>query len=331
MSQEIVFGRCDYCSTSFDSGFYGNLLSVENCVEDKNWCEYLNKDNCYRCDVTINNIQSRYECKYVSSISDCVDQITVCFDDNRCDGLTPIQCEAVNNFCDRPLAPGETFENLGFNKINDGEIIRNTQLQISRCGTARTRVTDNCGSLQPDDQGPECLPFSDNYIDEENCLSKKSSMYDLAGCTDNSCSNISNPKTRDCCISESNCLGSSIGCNGYKLLGYKLCQENPELENCKNPCSTRLNYPEPWKSDICYYVCPSIVWQNFWLKDGQENFSQCSEPPINSEERICSEEYYNLCKLFNCNIDPECENKWEYETGIRDRNYPYEYPRVYKD
>ena len=345
MSKQISLGRCKHCSTSADTGFYGNLLTVDNCVLDTQNCQYLNPQNCHRCDVTINHLQSRYECKYVSSIEHCIDELTVCTDPDRCVGLTSQECQDTNDFCNRPKAPQESYTKLGFDFINDGMIMWNLQLQISKCGTARTRPFDNCGTPFPQDQGPECLPFSENYIEHTpstetlKCPSGEKSMFSKI-CTDPHCTNVSNPNTTDCCISESNCIGTVIGCDGYKAQGYKLCQENPELESCGNPCVTLLDYPEtPWKGDICYYMCPTKKQQKFWFVDtiGFPPFqptdqSGCTPFPYNPQERVCSEEYYNLCKLAGCAVDPDCEEQWTIENGgdpqVYSKNYPFQFPMV---
>lgn len=318
---EIQLGRCANCSVNADTSIFGYFLGVNNCS-----CESVNGP--CRCDVQISNRGNRYECTNVSSISDCVDRLTYCDNPNIPDPNQDLQA-----FCDSTPAPGETWTKLGdTNKyFTDGNVMWNLQMQASPCGSARTALFDDQDQPFPQDQAPNCLPYSENFMGNTRptqCLSGNVPMIDI--CTNDTCSFSS---YSDCCISDSNCSSTILGCQGLKDLGYKLCSENPALSPCKNPCGTNIQIPaeDPsWKEDICEFFCPSYPVQYFWFN---VEYDDEIEDPGDSRynTRICSEEYYNLCKLVGCTPDPECKKEWANQSNQQgsSRSYSMQSPQVF--
>lgn len=311
----MYIGRCDGCSLG-DPGIFGNLLTVDNCVSTPD-CETIKPpgtpDNCTRCDVTIQNQNTKYICKYVSSISDCVDTLSVCKDPDRCKGLTTGECDAVNAFCSRPIPDGESHQVVGMGRITSGEIMWNLQLQASRCGTSRTRVFDTEGNIYPPGQSPDCLPFNDNFMSNQlpqTCSSGRTPLANRA---------VADPFRGQCCVSKVNCTPSG-NCEDLRLQGIVFCEEDSSLDKCTNPCLTQFNgVPKiQWDYDMCYYMCPSWEWQKYW-------FDEVGGTPQN----ICSEEYYNLCTMYGCSIDSKCIDQWTQDNAsLEDKAFPNKYPHV---
>jgi hypothetical protein len=109
---------------------------------------------------------------------------------------------------------------------------------------------------------PGCFPYSDNVFDEsQTCPNGNSIMYSK-------------------CCKDSTCTGATC-----------------------NPCSVRIKYlsdDAKWKSDFCYYMCPSY-WRQRIVLEGSGAID---------ESELCSSEYAELCKLSGCDIDPVCKIKW---------------------
>lgn len=317
-------GRCENCSFNADTSLFGYYLYVGNCNCD-NPSPQINpntqqpEDVGCRCDVVINNRRTRYECDQVSSISDCVDRLTYCMDPtfNGSNRITP----DLQRFCNTTTAPEENFRELGDSNyyIEDSNIIWNLQYQTSRCGSARTNIFDQHGNTFPSDQAPNCLPYSKVHMsntpiteDELTCYDGSDMMLKHA-CTTPRCE----PDSLDgnCCVSDSVCRNSIMGCQGYRDQGIEICSES-NLQPCKNPCGTLINIPQDdpsWRADICEFFCPSIQVQDFWFGPDSD-FSE-----VDRGDRICSEEYYTLCRLAGCNPDPTCMvSYWNNSSGPRE-------------
>lgn len=318
---DIKLGRCANCSVNADTSIYGYFLGVNNCT-----CDSVNGP--CRCDVQLNNRGNRYECTNVSSISDCVDRLTYCQNPT-----IPNPGADLQDFCDSPPADGETWNKLGdpSGYFTDGNIMWNLQMQASPCGSARTALYDDQGQPFPQDQAPNCLPYSEVFngsIVPSQCPSGKGPM--LNSCTDEKCTPSS---LSDCCISDSNCASTVLGCQGLKDLGYKLCSENPSLQTCPNPCGTNIQIPANdtlWKEDICEFMCPRYQVQFFWF---DTEYDPDAEDPGDNRynSRICSEEYFNLCKLAGCDPDPQCKVEWGQRENQGSRDYPRQHPQVFRN
>jgi hypothetical protein len=323
----IRVARCSDCSLDADTGMFGYFLSVNNCNKATIDTPFSTPVDTHLCDVSIGNLKSRYECKQVSSISDCVDKLTYCDD--------------LKRFCESN--PPGTFTEIGDTDyyIQDGHILWNFQLEISKCGSARTKVLDDNGNPFPFDQQPTCLPYSEVHISNEvhdgeilKCPSGKTTSFEKV-CNDTSCTpaNFDNP---DCCISTSNCESSVLGCDHLISKGFKICVDGDySVPMCENPCASIIDIPtledgskdELWQGDVCEFMCPSFEKQTFWF-GGTQSSGPVSGSPNESlgsrvyKDRICSEEYFNLCRLAGCSIDQKCKDDWG-------RNYPSQYPTVY--
>lgn len=323
----LTTGRCNNCSFNADSSLFGSYMYVGNCNCEDPSPQISNGQEepvgC-RCDVVINNRRSRYECDQVTSISDCVDRITYCMDSTfyNSDQMTP----ALREFCDSPTAPEEDFRELGDTNfyIDDGNIIWNLQYQVSRCGSSRTSILDQFGNPYPQDQAPNCSPYSEVHMsntqisEEDLTCYNGSDMMVKEACNGLRCDQNTD-STIDCCISDSVCRDSVLGCQGFREQGVELCSEST-LQPCKNPCATIINIPQDdpsWKADVCEFFCPSIQVQDFWF--GPNQVVDYEDPGVTRSDRICSEEYYTLCRLAGCDPDPTCKvSYWNNESGPRE-------------
>lgn len=152
-------GRCNNCSLNSNTSEYGTYLGVYNCGEDD------------RCDVIINNRKTRYECRNVSNISDCVDRLTYCSNDLF------DKPKQLREFCESPPHQSETHTKLGEGYIDDGSIIWNVQMHTNRCGSARTDILDHEGNPFSQDQSPNCLPYSNTTNNQDGCINGDNTMY----------------------------------------------------------------------------------------------------------------------------------------------------------
>lgn len=351
----LMVGRCDNCSLNADTSLYGYYLYVGNCNCGNQLpaYNYLTQNMDYpvecRCDVIINNRKSRYECTQVADISDCVDYITYCTTDtfNQSD---QIGLEDFCNSVEANLAPGESYTKLGDPSyyLDDGNIIWNLQYQASRCGSARTNLFDSNGNIFPSDQEPNCLPYSENIFSNDftsisnqmssMCLSGKPLLYSNA-CTDETCS-----VDGSCCVSRSNCENTTLECSYFESLlpvGVSLCAEGDNnTPRCPNPCASIIDIPDrtsgdTWDQDICEFLCPSYPKQNFYFGSNpggnNDNKDDDTQPVGTIGNRICSEEYFMLCKLAGCDPDPQCKSDWSSEIGIAFDSDPHPglHPTVY--
>lgn len=326
----LITGRCDNCSFNADSSLFGYYMYVGNCNCD-NPSPQINPNTnqeepvgC-RCDVVINNRRTRYECDQVTSISDCVDRLTYCMDStfNNTNRMTP----DLQRFCNTPTAPEENFREIGDTNyyIEDGHIIWNLQYQASRCGSARTDTRDQFGNPYVLDQAPNCYPYSKVHFSNEQVSEDDLTCYDGSQMmVSQACNNLRcEPGSlgSECCVSDSVCRNSVLGCQGFRDQGIELCSES-NLEPCRNPCATIIDIPQEdpsWKADVCEFFCPSIQVQDFWF--GNDNQYSDYDGPENTgrSNRICSEEYFTLCKLAGCEPDNTCKvSYWNNESGPRE-------------
>jgi len=323
--------RCSGCSLNADTSKYGYFLSVNNCNP-----KTIEGVSTHVCDVTINNRSSRYVCKQVNSISDCVDRLSYCrdgtFDNNN---------EDMANFCNSVIDEQESHTELGDQTfyILDGHIMWNLQMEVSKCGTSRTSIRNSEGGSWPSDQRPNCLPYSDVFMDNRvwggehmKCPDGELTMMETV-CNDEDCT-PSVAESSDCCIMPSNCSSSVKGCEPLRESGIKICgdQGTSDMEMCGNPCASIVNIPELgdgardtlWHDEICGFFCPTKVVQDFWFKNSDEDYGDTPS------SRVCSEEYFNLCRLAGCNPDQNCKVDWGEQAGVSIRDYPEQYPVVYK-
>ena len=171
-------------------------------------------------------------------------------------------------------------------------------------------------------------------------------MYEKA-CNNIDC-NVFDPNIQNCCVTDSECKSTVLGCEGYKDAGYLICEENPGVPQCKNPCATIIDIPKAddlWQAEICEFFCPNYIVQDFWFGDGEGEDGDYEDPLPNGEtrpptsnnnsykSRICSEEYYNLCRLAGCTPAETCKQEWaERQDNPNEfiRDYPTQYPIVYE-
>jgi len=339
-SIQLRVARCSDCSLNADTSKYGYFLSVNNCNDSGKGYNI--------CDVTINNRNSRYECKQVNSISDCIDRLTYCENPTFID---PNNTDLIA-FCNSVLEEGETHKALGDFYIQDGHILWNLQMEISKCGSSRTALFDSNGNSFPTDQEPSCLPYSSVYMENKpqveqvmKCPNGEITMMEKVCNADNTGNCTPKTGNDECCVSNSNCNNSVIGCKNLKDKGFKLCSENPNLKQCGNPCATIISIPplengskdEMWQEEICEFFCPSFPQQFFWFGDPEPD-EDYEDIKNNSSDRykslICSEQYFNLCRLAGCKIDQKCENIWAENSSNQStqlgRLYPPQYPTVYE-
>ena len=349
----IRVARCSDCSLNADTAAFGYFLSVNKCEP-----KVINGISTHVCDVAINNRNKRYECKQVDSISDCVDRITTCI--NNITGIdfdNPVGENeiAMAEFCNSPIRDGESHTELGENfYIQDGNILWNLQVEISKCGTARTSLFDRDGDPWPSDQQPNCLPYSEVFMSNAiwdgkimKCPSGERAMMEDVCRFDTELDYECTPPdlNLDCCISNSNCKNSVLGCEPLKNTGVKICEEYPDMKQCGNPCATVINIPELedgskdelWHGEICEFFCPPINVQNFWFGNPDDDVAYeddgtdiIGDPRDRYKSRICSEEYFNLCRLAGCDPDEECKTRWGEQQDQVYRLYPTQYPTVYK-
>lgn len=347
----IRVARCSECSLNADTAMFGYFLSVNNCNEvyrkngDKNYTTHT-------CDVAINNRNSRYECKQIESISDCIDRLSYCLDPTFKDPDN----KDLEKFCDSVVVEGETHQEFGDKSyyILDGHVLWNLQMEISKCGTSRTSTRNSDGFSWPTDQQPNCFPYSEVFMDNGpfdgkvmKCPSGETTMVETV-CNRNSGFDYQcNPESyavADCCISSSNCSSTVLGCEALRDTGAKICGDlgTENMKQCGNPCASIINIPPLkdgtedalWKSDICEFFCPDISVQNYWFgnPDSSDNYED-SKIAGNSEDRyksrICSEEYFNLCRLSGCTPSSTCKVRWGKEEGQQHRDYPKLYPHVH--
>lgn len=328
-----MVGRCDDCSFNADTSLFGNYLNVGNCNcgDQPPAYNYQTKTMDYpvdcRCDVAINNRKVRYECSQVADITDCVDYLTYCKTDTFSDQLT----DQTKSFCDAMSQYDSDYKKIGDDRqyIDGGNIIWNLQYQASRCGSARTNVYDKYGDVFATDQAPQCLPYSNNMFSNDfssvedvtsnKCLSGKPLMYTKV-CTDEFCD--TNSTTGGCCISSTNCEGTTEGCGPYRAKGVEICEEGSNLKPCENPCATIIDIPNSggtWGEDICNYFCPKYSHQILWFGDSTDEITYTGGGVSgigNVEDRICSEEYYMLCTLAGCPVADSCMKEWGENSGI---------------
>ena len=350
----IRVARCSNCSLNADTAAFGYFLSVNNCTP-----KVIDGIPTHVCDVVINNRNKRYECRQIDSISDCVDRITTCI--NNITGIdfdNPVGEDEIDiaAFCNSPIPDGETHTEFGEAfYIQDGHILWNLQVEVSKCGTARTSLFNSDGNSWPADQQPNCLPYSDVFMSNSvwdgkvmTCPSGEIAMMEKVcdngtefddECTPPDSSNL------DCCVSSSNCKNSVLTCEALKDTGVKICEENEGMKQCGNPCATVVNIPpledgtkdDLWQAEMCEFFCPNILVQNFWFGDPEDDTDYedpdaevTGDPRDRYKSRICSEEYFNLCRLAGCQPDEECKSRWGEQQDQDFRSYPTEYPTVYK-
>lgn len=346
----IVLGRCNDCSLNADTSTYGYYLWVGNCNCGNQEPAYNYNTNNFdypvdcRCDVVINNRKTRYECSQVADISDCLDYITYCTTNTYIGS----DQTGLNNFCNAMEPYANKFIKLGDTDqyISDGNILWNLQYQASRCGSARTNLFDKYGYGFPTDQQPNCLPYSENVMINnintisnalnETCPSGNTLMYNNA-CTNERCESNNN-----CCIDRSNCENTALGCTGYN----NICATNDTTTpRCPNPCATIIDLPDygldrsegdTWDQDICEFFCPTYERQRFWFidnNDANNNEDISNDSNIGTigkvEDRVCSEEYYMLCRLAGCMPASDCRIIWGDEVGKSSKAYPFLHPTVY--
>ena len=330
-----------------------------------------------RCDVIINNRNNRYVCKQTTSISDCVDYLTYCKNptfSNKVgnDQFLTNYCTTMDNhkLPDEGFGP-ETFNNYGSDQyyILDGNIIWNLQLQASKCGTSRSAIKDSQGFPFPSDQSPECYPYSTNFmensgnIDTLKCNDNQTPLFESVCSVDDPNCDVPGSDYSKCCMRPVNCESTAQGCQYYRDLGVKICgDQDAPLNPCENPCATLIDIPQeaetcgigdcPWKEDIQSFFCPPIGTQEFWFGDNSnpaldpsEYYDSENYPETGYNQRICSEEYYNLCTLSLNSPDPECKLEWKRNSGdypecsgsgglltpdCFNKDYPTQYPVVYQ-
>ena len=227
-------------------------------------------------------------------------------------------------------------------------------MEISKCGTAKSQLVDSGGFSWPTDQQPNCLPYSNVFMSNDpfngetmRCPGGNKTMMETV-CNkgeenDYECQPESYTET-DCCISSSNCSSTVLGCDALRDTGAKICGDlgTESMTKCDNPCASVINIPsledgtkdEMWQAEVCEFFCPSIDIQNFWFgdpddSDNYEDTEITGDPKDRYKSRICSEEYFNLCRLAGCNISETCKTIWGEQQGEIFRNYPTQYPIVY--